>query len=54
MTPLEQFGQIIADAQRKQDRRTVAEAAKAAHCAGGPSIPELERLIAAQRAERAA
>lgn len=45
---------VLAVGRRARDGRTVAEAARAAHRAGGPSILELERRIAAHRAARAA
>jgi hypothetical protein len=54
MTPLEQFARIIADGRRRRDSLPVAEAAREAHCAGGPSVAEIEALITRQRAERAA
>ena len=34
------------------DRFTVAEAARSAYCAGGPTVEQLEQLIAEQRAQR--
>lgn len=43
---------IIADARARRDALPVAEAARAAHRAGGPSIPEIEKLITDQRAAR--
>lgn len=41
---------VLAVGRRTRDGRTIAEAARAAHRAGGPSIPELEHRIAAHRA----
>jgi hypothetical protein len=42
---------ILAAAYAKRDRLSVAEAARAAYCAGGPTIAELEQFIAEQRAQ---
>lgn len=39
----------IAEGRRVRDSLPVAEAARRAHHAGGPSITELEELIRAQR-----
>ena len=46
-------GACIAEGRRVRDSLPVAEAARRAHVAGGPSIEELERLIAAQRGPQA-
>ena len=43
---------ILAAARAKRDRLPVAEAARAAYCAGGPTIEQLEQLIAEQRTEQ--
>jgi len=47
------FARCIAEGMRISDSLTVEEAARRAYCAGGPSIPELERKIRALRAGRA-
>jgi hypothetical protein len=39
----------IAEGRRVRDSLSVEEAARRAHHAGGPSIPELEAMIRAQR-----
>lgn len=42
-------GAAIAEGRRLRDSLPVAEAARRAHRAGGPSIEELERRIQARR-----
>ena len=43
---------ILAEARAERDRLPVAEAARLAYCAGGPTVEQLEQLIAEQRAQR--
>jgi len=44
------FARCIAEGIRISDSLSVEEAARRAHCAGGPSIAELEERIRARRA----
>lgn len=48
-TPVERAAAIIMQARAEQAARPVAEAARHAHRAGGPSIEELVRRITARR-----
>ena len=43
---------ILAEARAERDRLPVAEAARLAYRAGGPTIAELEQRIAERRAQR--
>lgn len=48
-TPVERAAAIFQASLIRQLNRPVTEAARAAYCAGGPSIEELERRITALR-----
>lgn len=52
--PLDDFARIVVTDRAAQLRRPVAEAARLAYVAGGPTVAELEALIVRLRAERAA
>ena len=48
-TPVEDAAAILMQGRAEQAARPVAEAARLAYCAGGPSLAELERRITARR-----
>jgi len=49
MTPIERAAQILMQGRQEAAGLPVAEAARLAHHAGGPSVAELERRILARR-----
>lgn len=50
LTPIERAAQILMQGRQEAAGLPVAEAARLAHHAGGPSVAELERRILARRA----
>ena len=51
MTGRARFAQIVSAGLAAADRLPVAEHARLAHCAGGPPLVELERMIREHRTQ---